>query len=74
MRDLTEQQQKEQIVAAFANYIDEHVPAKQLAGYLEGVMWGYAMYMLRDEDLCGHAENTNSIYFLKELVDILRLE
>lgn len=57
---------------ALMNRLEElftnQIGADDLAKSLERVIWGYSKYMLQDEDLMGHPDNTNDLSNLRWLM------
>jgi len=60
------------VVKKFEELITKEIYAPDLAACLEKILWGYALYCLGDGDICGDPDKVRSIYWSKELLDILK--
>lgn len=66
---------REQVIAdRFKELITSCVEAHDLADHLEKVLWGYVLYASADDEICGHPDNMQSLYWCKALLDVLKSE
>lgn len=62
------------VVDKFKELITTYIESRDLAEHLEKVLWGYVLYMAGDDNMCGHPSNVGSLYWCKELLDVLKSE